>query len=100
MMIFFNDPVIVPNPAERALRMAMAMRDRVGEISNGWRKHGHDFHSVSALPRAMPRSAPSASKAVALDGSWRPVYEDGQARSRARPGWAHFMNLKTLRVLL
>jgi len=41
MMIFFNDPVIVPNPAERALRMAVAMRDCVNEISVGWRKHGY-----------------------------------------------------------
>ena len=27
MMIFFNDPVEVPDPAARALRMAVAMRD-------------------------------------------------------------------------
>jgi hypothetical protein len=29
MMIFFNDPVQVEDPAERAVRMAVAMRDRV-----------------------------------------------------------------------
>ena len=28
MMIFFNDPVPVPQPAERAIRMAIAMRER------------------------------------------------------------------------
>ena len=43
MMIFFNDPIVVPNPAERALRMAAAMRDRVNEMSIGWRKHGYDL---------------------------------------------------------
>ena len=43
MMIFFNDPVVVPNPAERALRMAMAMRDRVNEMSVGWLKQGYDL---------------------------------------------------------
>jgi class 3 adenylate cyclase/CheY-like chemotaxis protein len=43
MMIFFNDPVIVPNPAERAMRMAMEMRDRVNEISKGWQRYGHDL---------------------------------------------------------
>jgi len=43
MMIFFNDPVVVPNPAERALRMAMAMRDRVNEMSIVWRKQGYDL---------------------------------------------------------
>src|SRR5262249_7882402 len=29
MMVFFNDPVTVPNPAERAIRMALAMREGV-----------------------------------------------------------------------
>jgi class 3 adenylate cyclase/AmiR/NasT family two-component response regulator len=43
MMIFFNDPVVVPNPEERALHMAIAMRERVKEISSGWRKHGYDL---------------------------------------------------------
>jgi class 3 adenylate cyclase/putative methionine-R-sulfoxide reductase with GAF domain len=43
MMIFFNDPVVVPNPTERALRMAIAMRERVDDLSQGWRKHGHDL---------------------------------------------------------
>lgn len=43
LMIFFNDPIVVPNPAERALRMAMAMRDRVDELSLVWRKHGHEL---------------------------------------------------------
>ena len=32
MMIFFNDPVPVPDPAERAIRMALAMRERVRHL--------------------------------------------------------------------
>ena len=43
MMIFFNDPVIVSNPVERAVRMAVAMRERVNEMSIDWRKHGYDL---------------------------------------------------------
>jgi class 3 adenylate cyclase len=43
MMIFFNDPVPVPNPAERALRMALAMRERVQELSARWRRRGYDL---------------------------------------------------------
>ncbi|HEY7141347.1 MAG TPA: response regulator [Methylomirabilota bacterium] len=43
MMIFFNDPVTVPKPAERALRMAVAMRDRVAELGAAWRKRGYDL---------------------------------------------------------
>lgn len=43
MMIFFNDPVVVPDPAERAVRMAIAMRDRVEAISARWRKLGNNL---------------------------------------------------------
>ena len=43
MMIFFNDPMLVPNPAERALRMALAMRERVQELGKKWRKRGYDL---------------------------------------------------------
>ena len=43
LMIFFNDPVPLPNPAERAVRMALEMRDRVIELSALWRKLGFDL---------------------------------------------------------
>ncbi len=43
MMVFFNDPVRVENPAERAVRMALTMRDRVGELSVAWKKRGFDL---------------------------------------------------------
>ena len=43
MMIFFNDPVVVPDSAARALHMAVAMRERVNEMSIVWGKHGYDL---------------------------------------------------------
>ncbi len=43
MVILFNEPVVVPNPAERALRMVVAMRERVNEMSIVWRKQGFDL---------------------------------------------------------
>jgi adenylate cyclase len=43
MMIFFNDPTPVPDPAERAVRMAAAMRERVAELAVGWKKTGFDL---------------------------------------------------------
>jgi class 3 adenylate cyclase len=43
MMVFFNDPVPVPNPAERAIRMAVTMRERVAELSGQWRKQGYEL---------------------------------------------------------
>ncbi len=43
MMIFFNDPVPVPRPAERATRMAVAMRERVAALGVSWRRRGYDL---------------------------------------------------------
>jgi class 3 adenylate cyclase/CheY-like chemotaxis protein len=40
MMVFFNDPVEVPNAAERAVRMAVAMRDLAADLAAQWRKRG------------------------------------------------------------
>ena len=41
MLIFFNDPVPVPNPAERAVRMALAMRDRAATLTAQWARLGY-----------------------------------------------------------
>jgi len=43
MMIFFNDPVPVPDAPARAVRMAVAMRQRVDELLVRWRKRGYDL---------------------------------------------------------
>src|SRR3989475_6244440 len=43
MMIFFNDPVPVPDAPARAVRMAVAMRQRVDELLVRWRKRGWDL---------------------------------------------------------
>jgi len=43
MMIFFNDPVPLDDPAERAVRMAVAMRDQVAALTGRWRKRGYDL---------------------------------------------------------
>lgn len=43
MMIFFNDPVAVANPAERAIRMALQMRQSVADLTVKWRKLGYEL---------------------------------------------------------
>jgi len=43
MMIFFNVPVPVQNPEERAVRMAEAMRARVRGLAAEWRRRGYDL---------------------------------------------------------
>ena len=45
MMIFFNDPVLVPNPAERALRMTVEMRARAEELAARWSRLGYELRA-------------------------------------------------------
>src|SRR6266852_6238381 len=65
MMIFFNDPVEVPNPAERALRMAVAMRDRVAGLAEGWRKRGWDLGLGVGIAQAYATIG-----AIGFEGRW------------------------------
>jgi PAS domain S-box-containing protein len=43
MMLFFNDPIPVADPTNRAVRMAIAMRDRAAELAEAWRRRGYDL---------------------------------------------------------
>ncbi len=43
LMVFFNDPMPCQNAPEQALRMAVAMRERVRELAGSWYKRGHDL---------------------------------------------------------
>jgi len=40
VMAFFNDPMPCPDPAARAIRMAIAMRDEVASLVKAWEKRG------------------------------------------------------------
>jgi len=65
LMIFFNDPVPVPNPGERAVRMAVAMRDRVGELTLRWRKLGYDLDCGMGLAQGYATIG-----AIGFEGRW------------------------------
>jgi adenylate cyclase len=43
IMIFFNDPVPVPDPAARAARMVIEMQAEVARLAAGWRKRGYEL---------------------------------------------------------
>ncbi len=43
MLVFFNDPVQLDDPAWNAVRLAIAMRDRTAELSRQWRRRGHEL---------------------------------------------------------
>lgn len=43
IMVFFNDPVAVDDPAARAARMALQMQQRTEALALGWRKRGYEL---------------------------------------------------------
>ena len=43
LTVLFNDPMPIPNPAERAVRMALAIRERIRQMADEWRKRGYDL---------------------------------------------------------
>jgi adenylate cyclase len=65
MMVFFNDPTPVPNPQERALRMALAMRERVETLADRWRKLGFDLHFGIGIAQGYATLG-----AIGFEGRW------------------------------
>jgi adenylate cyclase len=43
VMVVFNDPVPVENPALQAVLMALEMRGAIGALTDRWRRLGHDI---------------------------------------------------------
>jgi len=65
MMIFFNDPVPVPDPAKRAVRMALAMRERVTPLIERWRKLGHELDLGIGIAKGYATIG-----AIGFEGRW------------------------------
>jgi DNA-binding response OmpR family regulator len=43
VQLFFNDPIEVPDPALRAVRLGCALRDEMAELTAVWVKRGYDL---------------------------------------------------------
>jgi len=43
LMVWFNDPIPCPDPAARAVRMAVEMRRAMTDLTAKWRKRGHEL---------------------------------------------------------
>ena len=41
--VFFNDPIEVPDPALRAVKVGCALREELGELTARWKKRGYDL---------------------------------------------------------
>ena len=44
IMIVFNDPVVIDNPAWEAVSMSIQMQDDFSGLSKAWKRHGYDLH--------------------------------------------------------
>ena len=51
LMVWFNDPIPCPDPAARAVKMALDMRGTMADLTSRWQKRGHqlDFSVGIAL---------------------------------------------------
>ncbi len=65
MMIFFNDPTPVADPAKRALRMALAMRERVTPLCERWKKRGHELDLGIGIAQGYATIG-----AIGFEGRW------------------------------
>jgi class 3 adenylate cyclase len=65
MMIFFNDPVPVPDHTERAVRMAFQMRERGRELTDKWRKDGHELGLGIGIAQGFATIG-----AIGFEGRW------------------------------
>jgi adenylate cyclase len=51
IMVFFNDPVPIPDPAERAVKMAIAMREAASTLIAAWRERGRELGFGAGIAR-------------------------------------------------
>jgi class 3 adenylate cyclase len=66
VMVVFNDPVPVENPALQAVLMALEVRDAIGALTATWSRLGHEIGFGIGIATALPRSAQSASRDVSI----------------------------------
>jgi class 3 adenylate cyclase len=65
LMVYFNDPVPVPDAPERAVRMALAVRDRVGAMSRDWAARGYELSHAIGIAQGYATLG-----AIGFEGRW------------------------------
>jgi class 3 adenylate cyclase len=65
MMVFFNDPVRVPDPAVRAVRMTLAMREQLTDLASQWRNRGFDLDFGAGIAQGYATIG-----AIGFEGRW------------------------------
>jgi class 3 adenylate cyclase len=65
MTVLFNDPVPIPNPAERAVRMALAIRESIARMSEDWVKRGYELSLGIGIAQGFATIG-----AIGFEGRW------------------------------
>ena len=78
LMVFFNDPLPCPDGPRRAVRMALAMRDRVARLAEEWQPQG-----LRPGLRGGHRAGPRDARADRLRGALR-LHRDRQRHEPRR----------------
>jgi adenylate cyclase len=65
MMVFFNDPVPVSDPALRSVYMALEMRGRAAELKERWRKRGFELSLGIGIAQGYATIG-----AIGFEGRW------------------------------
>ena len=65
IMVIFNDPVKLPNPAENAVRMAVAMRERVAGLKEAWTRLGYNLDCGFGIAKGYATIG-----AIGFEGRW------------------------------
>jgi adenylate cyclase len=65
MMVFFNDPVQVPDPAVRAVRMVVEMRERLADLTTTWKKRGFSLDFGAGIAQGYATIG-----AIGFEGRW------------------------------
>jgi class 3 adenylate cyclase len=65
MMVFFNDPIPMPDAAERAVRMAVAMRERAAELAARWHRSGYELDLGIGVAKGFATIG-----AIGFEGRW------------------------------
>jgi class 3 adenylate cyclase/CheY-like chemotaxis protein len=65
MMVFFNDPVPVPDAAARAVRMALQMHEALAPMAVTWHKRGFDLKFSAGIAQGYATIG-----AIGFEGRW------------------------------
>lgn len=65
IMVIFNDPVELPNPAENAVRMAVKMREEIAALKVKWRKRGYALDCGFGIAQGFATIG-----AIGFEGRW------------------------------